>query len=309
MLRHYLFPIVAVLTLTASTCERPADVEIEAPDPMLVVVSNFSDQRVLQVQVSKTISAFTGGGIEYVEDANVELFEEDEYIETLGLVAPQDQPPYYTTYELKPKVGVRYTIRVDVPGFKPVNAQSSIPPQIGIEQLQVTDIYQRDLDENNRLFYYKITLSFSDPGRARNFYHLKFFQQIKEYEKIQEEIFITNVHYKEITFSPLNDNNDQLAYFRGGVLFEDGILDGHSISYTFPLQTGIRTDREILGKVVAELRAVSEEYYLYHTSLSRQRDNPGVPFTEPVIVYDNIENGQGIFAGYSVTQDSLSIPQ
>lgn len=309
MLRHYLFPIVAVLTLTASTCERPADVEISGPDPMLVVVSNFSDQRVLQVQISKTISAFAGGGIEYVEDANVELFEENEYIETLNLVAPQNQSPYYTTYELKPKVGVRYTIRVDVPGFRTVNAQSSIPPQIGIEQLQVSDVYQRDLDENNRQFQYKITLSFSDPGRAKNFYHLKFFQQIKEYEQIEEKIIITNVHQKEITFSPLNDNNNQLAYFSGGVLFEDGILDGHTITYTFPLQISIRTDRELLGKVVAELRAVSEEYYLYHTSLSRQRENPGVPFTEPVIIYDNIENGQGIFAGYSASQDSLAIIQ
>lgn len=309
MLRHALFLIFAVLILSASTCERPADLEIEGPEPTLVVVSNFSDQRVLQVQVSKSIDALTGGAIEYVKDANVELFEKGEFIERLTLFESPVSPPYYTTYELKPKVGVHYNIRVEVPGFRIVSAESSIPPQIKIDQLQVSNVRQLDIGDQQRQFDYNITLTFVDPGREKNFYHLKFFQQIKQYEVIQGEISITRVQYKEINFASINDNNSQVAYFNGGVLFEDGLRDGQRIAYSFPLQTTIRTDREMLGKVIAELRAVSEEYYLYHSSLERQRDNPGVPFTEPVIIYNNIENGKGIFAGYSAALDSLSVLQ
>jgi len=309
MLRLSFFLISAALILTASTCERPANVEIEGPEPELVVISNFSDQRVLQVQVSKSIDALTGSAIEYVENANIELFEEDEFIEQLQLASLQNTTPFYTTYELKPKVGVRYTIQVDVPGFRTVKAQSSIPPQINIERLQLSDLYQRDIAENKKQFDYKITLTFLDPPRAKNLYHLKFFQQVKEYETFEDKVHITDIHYKEITFNPLTDSNNQLSYFNGGILFEDGLLDGQAISYTFPLQISIRPDREMLGKVIAELRAVSEEYYLYHNSLSRQRGNPGVPFTEPVTIYDNIENGQGIFAGYSASHDSLTVIQ
>lgn len=309
MLRHSLFLIFAVLVLSASTCERPADLEIDGPEPTLVVISNFSDQGVIKVQVSTSMDALTGGSVEYVTDANVELLEGDEFIEQLQLVEPVSMPPYYTTYELKPKVGVLYTIKVHAPGFRTVSAKSVIPPQIRIDQLEVENVRQWDSGDGTRRFNYDVALSFSDPHREKNFYHLKFFQQIKEYQRIQGEIDITRVRYKEISFSALNDNNNQLAYFNGGVLFEDGMLDGQRITYSFPLETTIQPEREMLGKVVAELRAVSEDYYLYHTSLDRQQNNPGVPFTEPVFIHNNIENGQGIFAGYSVSVDSLTVLQ
>lgn len=307
MFRHSLLLTFAALILMASTCERPVDLTVEEPDPMLVVVSNFSDQRVLQVQVSKNIDALNGANIEYVRDANVELFEEDQFIERLNLIDPEDKPPFYTTYELKPKVGVRYTIRVEVANFKTIIAQSSIPPQIQIQNIEASNVSIIHGSDNIKDYEYDISLSFIDPARSKNFYHLKFYQQIHKFELRMQERFITHSALKEISFSPVNDNNDQLAYFRGGVLFADGLLDGQSISYSFPLRSSIRSDNELLGKVYAELRAVSEEYYLYHSSLSRQRGNLGVPFTEPVIVYDNIENGQGIFAGYSASLDSTSI--
>ena len=307
MLRPLLLLIFVAVLFSASTCERPADVEIDGPDPMLVVVSNFSDQQALQVQVSKSIDALAGGGIEYVEDANVELFEEENFIERLQLAESQSYP-FYTTIELQPKAGIKYTIHVDVPGFKRVSAQSTIPPQIKITKLEVTDLRSQHGKFNEILYDYNIALAFIDPGRSKNFYHLKFFQQILEYEVIQNDTVIIDRHFKEIAFSPVNDNNNQLSYFNGGVLFEDGPFDGQLISYSFPFKTSVHPDRQKLGKVFAELRAVSEEYYLYHNSLSRQKENPGIPpFTEPVTIFDNIENGQGIFAGYSTSMDSLSI--
>jgi hypothetical protein len=57
----------------------------------------------------------------------------------------------------------------------------------------------------------------------------------------------------------------------------------------------------------AELRTVSEEYYLYYNSLSRQRTGNNGPFADPVMIYGNVENGQGIFAGYNASVDSVAI--
>ncbi len=55
---------------------------------------------------------------------------------------------------------------------------------------------------------------------------------------------------------------------------------------------------ELLG-VYLQLLHTDENYYLYHRSLQQtRRDNP---FSEPALVYTNVDGGLGIFAGYSLT--------
>ena len=60
-----------------------------------------------------------------------------------------------------------------------------------------------------------------------------------------------------------------------------------------------------MGKLFLELRSVTEEYYRYFAGLSRQKQSSDSPFSEPVIIYDNIDGGLGIFAGYNSSVDSL----
>ncbi|MDV7393939.1 DUF4249 family protein, partial [Arthrospira platensis SPKY1] len=55
---------------------------------------------------------------------------------------------------------------------------------------------------------------------------------------------------------------------------------------------------QLLGDLEIELRSVSPEYFNYHRSLARQYQASPDPFSEPVILYSNIEGGQGIFAGF-----------
>ncbi|MFT6867249.1 MAG: hypothetical protein ACJA08_002089 [Cyclobacteriaceae bacterium] len=47
------------------------------------------------------------------------------------------------------------------------------------------------------------------------------------------------------------------------------------------------------------IKKVSEEYYKYEQTSQLQFDIGGDPFSQPVPVFNNIENGFGIFAGYN----------
>ncbi|MCB0476306.1 MAG: DUF4249 family protein [Flavobacteriaceae bacterium] len=58
-----------------------------------------------------------------------------------------------------------------------------------------------------------------------------------------------------------------------------------------------------------EFRTVSEDYYLYHSSITRQNYSEGSSFAEPVFVYNNIENGHGVFAGFNTSVDSVLLVQ
>ena len=47
------------------------------------------------------------------------------------------------------------------------------------------------------------------------------------------------------------------------------------------------------------LISASEDYFRYKRTYSLQEESSGDPFAQPVNVYNNIENGFGIVAGYS----------
>ncbi len=94
------------------------------------------------------------------------------------------------------------------------------------------------------------------------------------------------------------------ASIGGGLLLEDNpFMDG----LTFRVSIEVSPEFQLIGKVFAELRTVSEEYYLFHTSVTRSQGQEDGPFTEPVTIFNNVTNGHGIFAGYNASRDSTSL--
>ncbi len=301
------FTLLMIATTFLSACERPVEIDLSEIEPKIAVISNFAPGKRLEVQVSKTQSPLNTNPPEYIRDAKVMLYRGTNLLETLAAVPPQGaRAPYYVTREFKPQLGEIYTLRVEAPGLKAVRASSSIPTPAQIRALSISDITVQPLPEETA-FQYRVTLVFDDPAIVQNFYHLNFYQQIWNYRIEEGDTVITNNWLRRINFSRQNDNNSLIAYFDGGVLFNDDTFNGKTVVLSFVLETSIQPDRNLLGKMFAELRTVSKEYYLFHNSLSRQQTSPGGPLAEPVIIYNNIENGRGIFAGYSPTVDSVTI--
>lgn len=56
------------------------------------------------------------------------------------------------------------------------------------------------------------------------------------------------------------------------------------------------------------LRTVTEDYYQYNYTRDLQASVENNPFAQPVQLYDNIDGGLGIFAGYSQTEYNFLIP-
>ena len=64
--------------------------------------------------------------------------------------------------------------------------------------------------------------------------------------------------------------------------------------------------------VIVELRHISREYYMFKKDFYFYEKNLYPQFTEGTAsafsIYSNIENGMGIFAGYTVSVDSIWVP-
>jgi hypothetical protein len=306
MNRIYTFLWLTFFSL-AVACERPIDLTIDEPAPQLVVLSNFTADRNMQVRISQTQSVLDTEPPTSVLDADVRLFKEEEFIQRLMLVEVDDREPFYTTQDFKPEIGVTYTIKVEAPGFAPVEAMSKIPTKIDIQSLKVSDYLIEKNPEGEALYRFSVTIEFKDPQTENNYYHLNLYQQVYDYMLDGQDTIFGKNEFFPIQFSQIIDNNFILAYFDGGVLFEDAPFNGSIVSYTFPISFNLNAREEVPGKLVVELRSVSEEYYFYQRSLSQQQENPGAPFSEPVVLYNNIVNGQGIFAGYISSLDSVRV--
>lgn len=307
MFRYLLFLTMTLLTLNA--CEEPIELDLESPKTRLAVVSNFLPGELVQVQVSKTQSVLTAEGPTYIDNAEVSLYQGNTFLERLEYVpgASEDNAPFYISKNFRPDAGITYTLKIDAPGYDPVQAQSEIPAAAPIRSLRINDVRTQPRPDGKVNYIYKVSIIFTDPAAIQNFYHLNFYQQIWDYSVEEGDTLITEDRFRRIDFSSGNDNNSLIAYFDGGVLFEDRLFAGQSVAYSFELATTIDPTQELIGNMIAELRTTSQDYYLYHNSLSRQQTSTSGPLIEPVIVYNNIQNGRGIFAGYNASIVSVAI--
>ena len=305
MLWRYLLILFVVVVFSASTCEREVDLQLPEPPKRLVIYAAFTDSKTLKVYLNSSRFVLDQAPEEYLSDVDVALFEGDQgeqLVRQLEIEIPGGRlVPYYTAPDFFPQPDKQYTIRAILDGFDPVEAQSFIPPPKQMSELSIADLVVVQLE--NRISYaYTVNFEFDDNPDADDYYHLNMFQQVYTHPITGGDD--EHVDLIPFEFSDNNDGNEILASTSGGLLLENDPLNGN---YSFRVNYEINPATESLGKVFIELRTVSKEYYQFHSSVTRQNKNPGGIFTEPVFIYNNVEGGHGIFAGYSTVIDSLSI--
>lgn len=313
MQRVFFLIITLVLSAVAISCEKVIDVNAVATGAtqQLVVVSNFTSDREIQVYVSASQSILSDDPIDYIENAIVELYRDDELLAQLSFSEEKDKVsnlPFYSTNDFQPQVGINYTIKVDVPGYETVTANSKIPTPIRMISSEISDIqFSETIGEKETFVRYNLNIAFEDPSMVENYYHINLLQQFKAYDIVENDTLYFLEEMRPILFSNQMNTNFQVAHIGGGLLLKDEGIDGQTIRRELPVEFTYIPARDELGKLFIELRAVSKEYYQYFSTISRQNGVSDMPFADPVIVYDNINGGQGVFAGFSTSSDSLII--
>ncbi|CAN0087532.1 unnamed protein product, partial [Chrysoparadoxa australica] len=112
--------------------------------------------------------------------------------------------------------------------------------------------------------YYKEQIQYFEPGAELN-----------EFEDLESPTLITDVLFD----GKRHLNTIEMYYYYGGVDIEGGSQD-------------IRFSLEV--------RHISSVYYRYKLSRQLQRQTEDNPFSEAAPVFNNIEGGFGVFAGYDV---------
>jgi len=300
----YPFRGLLPLLILLAACQQEVEVDLPDPAPRLVINSLFTPDSLFTVRVYSSRPVLDTQNYAVPENAAVTLYEEEGEVETL----PYDPARrWFRSPSFKPAAGKSYRVRVTAPGFPEVTARSNVPRPVPIRDF----IFKDTAGVIGEGFYHgSATFTFDDPAGQADYYAVQAIYN--------QNSFNFNFATKERDTIPglnalyLFSNQPTIEFAeRGGqlALVNDRVFDGKPHSFTLDFTP---LDRYGLGpheprRIVWTFKSVSQAYYEYFRKLDGHLNNQNFNLFsgEPVMMYTNVENGYGVFAGYS--QDTVSV--
>jgi len=337
MKNKYLFLIIAITVLFQS-CEKEIEFSSETITPKLVVNGFIHQDSLISIVVGTTKlipgveKAFT-----WIDNATVKLFVdgiEKETLTTYDISYDTTNFNYfpdttrakkgYHTLTTQAETGKTYRLEISHPNYKTINCETTLPKTVVIESI---DTITQLIDPKNSYSgtHLKVTLKFSDPSNEKNYYRLVYKSLLGVVNTtdtvshhsiiVYNQNFGTDIDSEDPVLNPEQENaNDLLLGTPNNTynLFTGDYIDGKEYEMSFFISPyymksfrDIDTSNGEFLRLTIELQSISEDAYLYMKSVSASNYYNNDLFSEPVQVYTNIENGTGIFAGYS--SDSKTI--
>ena len=291
------------LLFSLSACEQVIEPDLPEHTPRLVLQAFFTPD--------STWVAFVGRSAGILEalpereravaEATVELLAGDRVIDELEFFEGER---VYVWEKGALQAGESYSLRVSAPGFATIQATDAIPRPVPTAIASYrTNTSSRS--ESRISGDFSIKLEIQDPPGETNYYQIRFFRsghRLGRYEEPFEEPFEEPVYTVEESFSTQdpsisadNDVDDLIEGLITAPFFKDTLFDGQ----THAIELSGDYDAPEHTRFYIQVLYVSETYYEYLKSARLHESTQDNPFAEPVSVYSNVENGYGIFAGYS----------
>lgn len=276
-------PFLLILSILA--CEQAIEIELPPHNSRLVVNSFIAPGEPLSLKLSAS-SFLLVNNTNGIEDALVLLYENDQFVDTL---IPHEGG-YYSSGEFIPTANKSYEIRIDHPDYPSVSAQDYLPEAVPILLTSWTrDVY---VDEEG-YHMNRIAITFQDPAEVDNYYEL-----------IIHNIGTGSFLSGSISNDTLITREDDEDFYSSTTLFRDEGIEGEL--YELEVFCGYSSSNSLAYLI--EFRTISKPFYDYKKSLMRHLFNQYMDFWDqgiPVDLKTNIENGYGVFAGFSSVYDTL----
>ena len=310
-----LHSLLFLLLVVGSACETVVDVDIPKENPRLVVNAFISPGQDVGIRITKSKSVLDQAeSFPLVTGAQVTLFENGQEVTQLV-----DETAGWYTAPFRPEPGRRYSVQASAEGAEAVEASSSIAAPVLIRQLTADTLQIESgvtcINEDCEPTYsqeYRLQLQLSDPGDAVNYYEIVAYavtlDSLPQYDRMGNFVGYDTLRQRQrVSFQtddPVVNNSFSSVvgdeFYGSSLLFNDDLFsgEGYTVDFTTNNVSGYSTG-SILKKLTVELRTLSEDQYQYLRTRDLQEFNNGDLFSEVVPVYSNVENGFGIFAGYS----------
>lgn len=341
---YSILALVGILSFVSCTKEIIFNGDMLNPKLVVNSIGYVDSVFVVQVALSKPIPGYESS-FQYLPDATVKLYSDGKELETLQRVSFDGYDPEMINYLESSSVngtyvgrktiiesGRTYHIEVSHPKYPTATSEMTAPTKIPIERIDtVSTIYVDNYSGNMRK--YKASIRFTDPANEENFYRLHMSYIVgRNYSKNMNpnggdltdtiSLYYYYDSYNGIlsddpVFTSERDANDFLFGIDNRsrfTVFTDVFFNGKTYNLSVDLAEwiahNIRTIDTTKGEffqVNFELYSLPKETYYYIMSVGKFNRNDDALFTEPMLVYNNINDGLGIFGAVSLSRNQFRV--
>ena len=284
---HCISIVLFLLMLFFTSCRQEVDIDYPEFEPLPVINSFIVAGEPVTAHVSIAVG-YEGPQLSGCDEATVSLFIDDEFA---GIMELQEEGIYFSDSIARPDA--KYTLSVDIPGYKTAIGSTNIPPITPLNSFQ--HINFAGMNEEG-VTYPAIEFSFSNTPQDSVYFDSNIILFQNDYIEFADPIYIND--------SVLLNEGLPLTTFSNNLFRNEQEYTMH-INYTSwsassSDQHGWVTN---LYPFIFEFRSVSNEYYHYRRQLYLYETGRfpefGVSSNAAYPLYSNVENGYGIVAGYS----------
>jgi hypothetical protein len=189
-----------------------------------------------------------------------------------------------------------YSCEINIPAYNKVICRETLPAPVPIEEL--TLIENAGVDEEG-YSYPAIRLKFLNNPSEKQYFEIVL--------RVLSDEYSYTARIGRISDPVLINEGIPLALFSNGIINES--------DYTIQINynsSGFINNGKLSMPIIVEFRTVSYDYYQFKRNLYLYNQgrfpNSLLSNTSAFQLYSNIENGYGIFAGYSVFQSDTIFP-
>ncbi len=280
MKKQYYITIWTLLLIMCTACETEIDYKGEDLENFIVLNANLQADSLISCKISRSSTIFDNLGTSLIRNAEVNLYCNGELV---GAGVYGVGASYY--WEEKAIEGNSYTIKVNHPQYKSVNATAKIPTK--------ADAYVSDANFDGEV---EFTVTINDKPGA-NFYRLLVFQKNQYWDNAPDGEQVPYYDYYTTYFSSddpvLNYNkivNDDSSFSDIPAntygIFNDDLFDGETYH--------LKLTPWSLNNIVIDVRQISKDLYLYYRSVQDSDWYGDAPMVEPIKIHSNVNGGAGI---------------
>ncbi len=296
---------ITIFAIAFTACELIINPELPEHTPRLVIKAFFTPDGGWAASVSRSVGIQdpAPGPERLITGASVELLSDSRIIDRLLFL--QRERVYASEKPLQS--GKSYSLRVSAPGFETVHATDSAPPPVptSIKSYRVeTSVPAPGGPGVTTITDFRITLQIQDPPGEENRYQIRVIAPDRSGRR--------DLRFSTRDPSIIADNRIEDPVLEGvepfvgsEPFFSDALFDGESHQIDLS-SVDLFVEASLERVIWVQVRYISEAYYRHLKSALLHDTTDDNPFAEPVRIHSNIENGYGIFAGYSVRNFELT---
>jgi len=299
----------AFVLLLLTRCAREVNIDLPEEAAKVVAVCNFTPGGNFRVSLSFSQPLDAMGAPKVPEKAEVSIAADGQFYDRLFKEVDEEGEVVWQGNDVV-KPGVEYSLRVNVPGYPPIEANSSVPNYTPVDHITLNHlgISVKKLDENRNALIVPIDLHLSNKSGGKSYFAFNLSHETEVFE-LENGVRVPDYSYETTTFFLTDGPTLSLLHniSEPVVLVNEKYWSADRSTLRINAYIPYKPDTEEPKRIFIEWRTLSEEFYRYHLSVARQGGN--LPLNDPDAVFNNVQGGYGNFSGYSVAVDTVEIPR